>query len=408
MGLLDAFTGGSSSAATDAMKKAEDAYGNIQSPTQAQLTLPELQKYVQAGILTPAEAKTMLQNGNAYNDINLSPKTGEDQQDTLAKLKAVGDAKGMTPEMQAQLTQALDQVATNTHGTNASILDQMAQRGVPTSLMGGASMQAAAGDEARNANLSATTAAGQAEQNAINAMMNEGNLATTMHGQQYSEAADKAAAENAMKQWNAGATNTAAESNANRAQQAGAVNLSNAQDVSNQNTGVANQRTAYNANLPQQIYNNAITKAGGMSGAATNMSNLQQQQGKQNAGLMSGLLGTAGTVVGGIYGGPAGAAVGNQAGKMVSSDGTMSASEGAVVPGEPRVNGDSRENDRVHAMLSPGEIVLPRSVTTDPNAPSQAKNFVNHLLKNRPINPVHEEDIKSVLNALTARRSHAA
>ncbi len=386
MGLLDILTGGAGDKAQEALNRARQAYAGIKAPTKAELTLPELEKYVQSGILTPAEAKVILQQGNAYNDINLSPETGEAQQDALAKLKSVSDAGGLTPQMQAQLTEALDRVATETRGTNASILDQMAQRGIPTSLMAGAAQQEAAGTEARNANLAATNAAGTAEQNAINAMMNEGNLATTMHGQQYSEAADKAAAENAMRQWNAGSSNIAAENNANRTQAANAYNTGVGQDVSNQNVGLANQRTGYNAQIPQQIFNNAVTKAGGTSSADKASASLAQDIGKQQAGLYSGLIGGAADLYGQTH---------------------MAAADGAIVPGEPIVNGDSRANDVVPAKLSAGEIVLPRSVTTHPNAPDMAKNFVTHLLRNRSIKPVHEEDLKSVLNALTSRREHA-
>lgn len=389
LSLLDVLTGGAGDKAQRALDRARGEFERIPSPTLQDLTLPELQKYVQAGILTPAEAKVILQQGNAYNDINLSPEAAMAQQDALAKLKSVSDAKGMTPQMQAQLTEALDRVATETRGTNASILDQMAQRGIPTSLMAQAAMQEEAGTGARNANLAATNAAGQAEQNAINAMMNEGNLATTMRGQEYSQAADKAAAENAMRQWNAGASNVASENNANRIQAANAYNTGMGQDISNQNVGLANQRTAYNAQLPQQIFNNAITKAGGTSSADKASANLAQDIGKQTAGLYSGIIGGATDLYGQTHMAP------------------VKAAEGAIVPGEARVDGDSRENDFVPAKLSPGEIVLPRSITTNPNAPDRAKNFVTHLLKNRPLKPVHEEDLKSVLNALTSRREHA-
>ena len=51
-------------------------------------------------------------------------------------------------------------------------------------------------------------------------------------------------------------------------------------------------------------------------------------------------------------------------------------SKGGKVPGKPRVFGDSEANDTVPAKLSPGEIVLPRSVAQHPNAPAAAAAFV--------------------------------
>lgn len=44
------------------------------------------------------------------------------------------------------------------------------------------------------------------------------------------------------------------------------------------------------------------------------------------------------------------------------------ASEGAIVPGTAKVPGNSPENDTKPYMLSPGEVVLPRTVAEDPMA----------------------------------------
>ena len=54
--------------------------------------------------------------------------------------------------------------------------------------------------------------------------------------------------------------------------------------------------------------------------------------------------------------------------------------DGGEVPGEPKVGGDSEKNDVVLAMLSPDEIVLPRTVAMDESGES-AKSFVQELAK---------------------------
>lgn len=51
-------------------------------------------------------------------------------------------------------------------------------------------------------------------------------------------------------------------------------------------------------------------------------------------------------------------------------------SEGGQVPGQPRVFGDDEANDIVPAKLSPGEIVIPRSITQRPDAAQAAAAFV--------------------------------
>jgi hypothetical protein len=54
--------------------------------------------------------------------------------------------------------------------------------------------------------------------------------------------------------------------------------------------------------------------------------------------------------------------------------------EGGEVPGLAEVPGDSYANDKVPAMLSPGEIVIPRSHTT----PDRAKEFVQAIKSAKP------------------------
>lgn len=54
-------------------------------------------------------------------------------------------------------------------------------------------------------------------------------------------------------------------------------------------------------------------------------------------------------------------------------------SPGGTVPGRAPAAGDSYANDTVPAMLSPGEIVIPRSIAQGPNAPDRAAEFVEHI-----------------------------
>lgn len=53
--------------------------------------------------------------------------------------------------------------------------------------------------------------------------------------------------------------------------------------------------------------------------------------------------------------------------------------DGGTVPGSASIPGDDIRNDKQPAMLSPGEIVLPRSVTMDESAPEMAAGFVKGI-----------------------------
>lgn len=52
---------------------------------------------------------------------------------------------------------------------------------------------------------------------------------------------------------------------------------------------------------------------------------------------------------------------------------------GGNVGGKAKVSGDSEKNDTVPTMLSPGEVVIPRSIAQSADAPEKAAEFLRHL-----------------------------
>lgn len=60
--------------------------------------------------------------------------------------------------------------------------------------------------------------------------------------------------------------------------------------------------------------------------------------------------------------------------------GTVGMKAGGKVPGKAKVAGDSPKNDTVIAKLSPGEVVIPRSLAEDPE---RAKKFIEQLKKEK-------------------------
>lgn len=66
---------------------------------------------------------------------------------------------------------------------------------------------------------------------------------------------------------------------------------------------------------------------------------------------------------------------------MPEDQGAQLAARGGRITGKAKVPGDSPSNDTVPAMLSPGEEVLPRSVTMSKHPGEKAKAFVEHIKK---------------------------
>lgn len=416
MSLLDVFTGGKSDEATDALKRAEAYFSNIAEPTVQQLTLPQLQQYVEAGVLTPAEAQAYLQTSNAYNEQNI-PQTGTAAQiNALNKLAEVGNAGAEgTPAEKAMIENAIQQMNTAVGGQRGAIEQAMAARGTPYALIQAALANQTAGQEGQTAHMNAVNAAGNAYQNALNALAQSGNVGQNLQAQQNAQANQIAQAQNAMQQFNAANQQQNSQYNAANRMAANTYNAQNKQNIANQNTGLANTRTTYNAQLPQQVFQNQMSKAQGMAGAAQNIGNLYNQQGQQNAGIWSGLINLGASFIPkaggaapmqspvdtGRYYGPGyahGGYVDNYANK-----GGYCMDDGGMVPGEADVAGDSLMNDHVPIKASPGEAVIPRSSV------AEHPDEVNMLLGNQESGPqIDFNDVATLLKALRSIRMGVA
>lgn len=74
----------------------------------------------------------------------------------------------------------------------------------------------------------------------------------------------------------------------------------------------------------------------------------------------------------------------------------MMESGGGHVPGTPEYSGDNEKNDVVPALLSPGEIVLPNSVTQAPDMEAKALEFLKHVKSSRKTK--YEDVAKAKMN----------
>jgi hypothetical protein len=138
-----------------------------------------------------------------------------------------------------------------------------------------------------------------------------------------------------------------------------------------------------------------------------------------NAGMANQAAGNSGLgkILGGALGGLGGAAtmLGSGGGEHYAggeipgyaSGGMML--EGGSVPGHALTPGDSPRNDTVDAKLSPGEIVLPRSVTKSDDPAEAARKFVQAILRRKgrtasktSATLTHVKKAKAALDALSS------
>jgi hypothetical protein len=97
--------------------------------------------------------------------------------------------------------------------------------------------------------------------------------------------------------------------------------------------------------------------------------------------------------------GSGGASIASQL-KGVARGGDIKSRE---IPGKAKYKGDTRSNDTVPALLSPGEIVLPRTVAQSEDAPDKAKKFVQAIKKQKRPSPKAWAEAVARLNELESR-----
>lgn len=135
--------------------------------------------------------------------------------------------------------------------------------------------------------------------------------------------------------------------------------------------------------------NNAANQAQGSVNSANSGAQQQALTGQQNLG--GNLAGAVGTAIG--LGGDnkvkmfaEGGKVGPQSnvGRHLYSGGkATNYKAGGFVPGKAQVSGNSYKNDTVDAKLSPGEVVIPRSIMQGKDAAKKAAAFVQAILNRK-------------------------
>lgn len=431
MSLLSTLTGGKSEESTKDLEAALAAIQNVKTPTAEEMQF-KVQQLVQAGVLTPQQAKTFLQNPSAFGSEDIDQTGTKAQQDVIGELLGAANQGGLNPEEQAQMQQIMQQLGTQERGANDAVLQNQAARGA---LTGGETLAAQLQNNQNatvNANQNASNTAATAYQQMLNELTSAGSLGANLQGQQNTQANTVAAATDAINKFNATQQQQQENYNVGNANQAQSENLQNLQGIENANTTNNNNYSAYQANLPQRVYEDEMRKAQSEASVNEQQSNQATGQGNQYLALEGGLvnflapqpftgqsagstIGGGGASGGGGGAGGAGAAAGGGSAFEASSagegagaaDAIFAADEGGQVPGQAKEMGDSPRNDKVPALLSPKEVVLPRSVAIPAMHGNNDKvmDFLQRMrAKKQGPPPVHPHDIKSVLDALSMRR----
>lgn len=256
----------------------------------------------------------------------------QQQQALASQLQGVANGTGPNPAQQA-LNQQTGQNIQN----QAALMGSQRGSSQNIGLMARQAAQQGAATQQQSVGQGATLQAQQqiagmqalgAQQSAIGQQQaNMGNLSSQQVNQQLS--AQQAAASYGMTEQQA-QQNAMEQQNAQQIQMQSSINAGNAQ-----------VGAAY-AQAQGQLASQMVSSGGSAMGAMGAM--MMSQGGSVEASPMY------------AEGGPV-----SKAGKF------LNAKSGGKVPGKAQVGGDSMKNDNVHALLSPGEIVVPRTAAQDPH-----------------------------------------
>jgi hypothetical protein len=302
--------------AEEAQRAALAQYQNIAIPDIADQQL-HLEGLKSVGDYTPEMEAAMAGGSSAMEGVSSDPRLKEQNMRVLSQMTDAGRG-GLTMEDRAALNELRNKTAQQTQARDASILQNMAQRGVA----GSGSELAARMIESQNAGNEASAAgdrlASMGQQKALQALASAGSMGGQMQTQDFREKSDVANAADIARRFDVTNSRDVQQRNVGSRNTAQAGNLANNQRVADTNVGLRNTEQEHNKGLIQQHFTNEMTKANGMSGQYKNIAEQANNQQKANDTQAGGIMNAGIT---------AGAAVATNMAKQTPATATASADD---------------------------------------------------------------------------------
>lgn len=283
--LTNFLSGGNDAKAAAATQAGVDQLSALQTPDVTQMQL-ELEQLVQQGVITPEQAQAYTVDPSAMNGISTDPALRQAQMDALSGLQDISASGGLTAADRANLSRIQTDEDTKARGSREAILQNAQARGAGGSGLEMLMQMQNAQDAATRASQRDLDVAGMAQERALQALMQRGQLGGQIQAQDFGQKAEIAGANDAISKFNAqnkqqvGLANTAAKNTAQ------AANLENKQRIADTNAQLANQQQAANKALAQQDFENQYKKAGGIAGALGNQAQTFNQAGQSTKQLI--------------------------------------------------------------------------------------------------------------------------
>ena len=275
----------------DSLKKARRAYERIDVPTidEQQIALEEL---ASVGELTPEMLQALELGPSEMEMISTDPRLQASQMAALEKLGGLTEG-GLSDADIAALEEARRSVEGAQTAREQAILQDMQQRGIGGAGAELAMKMASSQGAADRQNQASLDMARTAQARILESIMAEADLAGSLRGQDFSEQAQIAAAQDAIRQFNMQNQQRVQDQNVGMRNQAQQLNLAERQRLADSNVNQRNQQQMYNTGLAQQQFQNEIQKAGGVAAQNQAMANYIQGKKDRESAFTGQLIGAA-------------------------------------------------------------------------------------------------------------------
>lgn len=255
----------------------QDNFAGMYVPDVSEMEI-QLEQLVQQGVLTPEQAQAALVETSDMNNISTDPALRKAQMDALAGLQDISNG-GLTASDRAALNRIRSEEETAARGAREAILQNAQARG-----LGGSGLELMA--QMQNQQDSATRAsqrdmdiAAQAQDRALQALIQAGQMGGNIQAQDFNQQAQVAQANDAIAKFNAQNRQQVNMANTQANNAAQGANLQLKQSIADQNVQNRNAQQQYNKQLIQQRFNNDMAK---LSGSANVMQANAQAQGQNS------------------------------------------------------------------------------------------------------------------------------
>ena len=263
-------------------------YQNIATPDIEKMKL-NLQNYQDVYNYNPQmQTAEQLSSQDNLQNIQLDPRLRQQQVGALDMFNQMAQG-GFTPDQLVAMDAQRRQTEGDLTSRLASMQSNQDARGVGNSDFALAQRMMEAQSSANRAAQDNAAARAQAFQQQVNAGMQGANLAGNIEQQDYVRQAALANSQNNREMVNLGQRANVNQSNVANFNDALKSKTTNTQNISNQNTGLANTQQEYNRGLLQTDFNNKLKKAEGVSGAQRGVAADRAADGQRTADMWAGI-----------------------------------------------------------------------------------------------------------------------